>query len=96
MRFCPLFQFRNMGIETRRRQVFTKHAVIPTSQQQDMQVYLPHIVKHVTYFESIRLILKFEFGCFSHGILSIRFPLTPLKWVGRHPAKERCFNCLPT
>ena len=44
----------------------------------------PHIVKHVAEFEGIRLILKFVFAGFSHGI-SRFYPLLR----GRKPARSR-------
>ena len=40
----------------------------------------PHIVKHVAEFDGIRLILKFVFVGFSHGVSRPSLS-TPLKWV---------------
>lgn len=60
-----------MGIEARRRYVFTKQTIISTVKIHDMNMYLMHIVNHVTEFDYVRLILKLVFVGFSHGISRI-------------------------
>ena len=67
-----------MFVYPRCGQVFTEHAIIPTLQKHDMEVYLPHIVKHIANLDDIRLVLKFEFTGFSHGVSGIR-RLSPVK-----------------
>ena len=37
-----------------------------------MEVYLPHIVNHITNLHYVRLALKFKLVCFSHGLSSLK------------------------
>ena len=92
---CCSFQIRQVG----------RHSVIVRIRQPDLislalplmeiLVDLPHIVKQVAKTNTIGLIAKLIFIRF-HGISSIRFPLTPNEWVGRHATLRLRSLCLST
>ena len=87
VRFRPFFEFRKMSFEFVCRYIFSKHTTIPTRQQHDMQMDLPHIINHVTEFNDVLLRLEFEPVGFSHGISHITpFNPLPVGWQTRHQA----------
>ena len=94
MRVCRPFQLRQ--VRTHSSIVRIRQTVFVTLTLPLMEIYmhLPHIVKQVTYTDTIRLIIKRIFISF-HGISSIK-SLTPAKWVGRHIAVWQRLACLPT
>ena len=95
MRVRRLFQIRQVsrhGVVVRiRRPVF----ISLTLPLMEILMHLPHIVKQVTNADCIRLFPNLIFIGF-HGLSSIRFPLTPNEWVGRHVTLQLRFACLPT
>ncbi len=61
----------------------------------EILMHLPHVVKQIANTYGVRLFSQRIFIGF-HGISSIKFPLTPFKWVGRHATLRSRLNCLPT
>ena len=80
MRFCPLFQLRDMTADAGKRRIFTIDAIIASLQLQEVNMHTMQVVYQIANLYQVRLMVELVSFCF-HGISHIT-PLTPLKWVG--------------
>lgn len=77
VRFCPLFQLREMTAYTGKRRIFTIDTIIASLQHQKVNMYTMQIVNQVANLYQIRLVIELIFFGF-HGI-SCAVSLTPAK-----------------
>ena len=95
MWMCRSFAYRQMcshRVVIRIRQATFVALTLPLM---EVFMHLPHIVKQVAKPNTIRLVAKLILIGF-HGISSIKFPLTPKQWIGRHVTLRLRWLCLPT